>query len=281
MKERIRQLEYSNIQPEMHNEIGRRAKAAKMLAVLRHFRGADELDGATVVDLGCSTGYIADEFRRVGASTVGIDIDVPGLADARARFEDVGFACAEGERLPIADGTVDIVVFNHIYEHVVDADAVMTEIVRILAHDGIVYMGLGNKWGIIEPHYGLPFLSWLPPRLADRYVRRTGRASAYHERFRSERGLRAMTSALTVWDYTDSVIVEPDKFSATDVVPGPLARLPAVAWRIGRPLVPTFIWVGTKHDRAPAGAALKSPPRLIRRCVTPQRAPRGDHAVVQ
>lgn len=263
MTERMRQLEYSNIQPEMHNEAGRRAKATKMLAVLRHFRGNDGLRGATVVDLGCSTGFVADEFGRAGARTVGVDIDVPGLAQARARFDEVGFVCADAEGLPIPDASVDIVVFNHIYEHVVDADAVMSEIVRVLAPDGITYMGLGNKWGVVEPHYGLPFLSWLPPRLADHYVRRTGRGRAYHERFRSERELRAMTSDLTVWDYTDSVLVEPDRFSATDVVPGPLARLPAIAWRIGRPLVPTFIWVGSKRSRGPAGPHLKSPPRLI------------------
>jgi SAM-dependent methyltransferase len=271
MAERTRQLEYSSIQPEMHNEAGRRAKAAKMLAILRHFLGDDDLSDARVVDLGCSTGFIADEFRRAGAATVGVDIDVPGLADARARCRETGFLCADGEQLPLPDASVDIVVFNHIYEHVVDPDAVMREIERVLGPEGIVYLGLGNKWGVIEPHYRLPFLSWLPPGLADRYVSGTRRGTAYHERFRSERGLRAMTSDLTVWDYTDTVITEPDRFSATDVVPGPLARLPAVAWRIGRPLMPTFIWLGSKSGRVPAGPPPKSPPRLIR----PPRAAAG------
>jgi SAM-dependent methyltransferase len=265
MAERTRQLEYSSIQPEMHNEAGRRTKAAKMLAILRHFLGSDPFSGARVVDLGCSTGFIADEFRRAGATTVGVDIDVSGLAEARSRFDETGFVCADGERLPLPDASVDIVVFNHIYEHVVDPDAVMSEVERVLTADGVVYLGLGNKWGIIEPHYGLPFLSWLPQGLADRYVSRSGRAGAYHERFRGERGLRAMTSGLTVWDYTDTVITEPERFSATDVVAGPLARLPAVAWRIGRPLMPTFIWLGTKSERRPAGSPPKVPPRVIGR----------------
>jgi len=264
MTGRARQLDYSSIQPEMHNEAGRRAKAAKMLSVLRHFRGDDDLTGTTVVDLGCSTGFIADEFRRAGATTIGVDIDVAGLADAKARFDDrLGFVCADGEMLPIPTGSIDVVVFNHIYEHVVDPDAVMSEIVRVLAPDGSAYLGLGNKWGVIEPHYLLPFLSWLPPRLADRYVSSLGRGSAYHERFRGERGLRRMTSALTVWDYTETVLAEPESFSAADVVPGPLAKLPSAAWRVARPLMPTFIWLGTKRSGLPAGPELRTPPRLI------------------
>lgn len=265
--DRSAQLEYSNLQPEMHNEEGRRAKAAKMLAVLEHFRGTADLSGATVVDLGCSTGFIADEFRRAGARVAGVDIDVPGLAAARARFDaGLGFLCADGERLPLPSGSADVVVFNHIYEHVVDADAVMADIERILAPDGLAYLGLGNKWGVIEPHYGLPFLSWLPPRVADAYMRRFGKGDAYHERFRSERGLRAMTRRLNVWDYTDTVLADPVTFAAQDVVPAPLDRLPTAAWRLGRPLMPTFIWVGTKGERAPAGSPgtpAKVPPRRL------------------
>jgi SAM-dependent methyltransferase len=249
----------------MHDEAGRRTKAAKVLAVLRHFLGNDDLGGAQVVDLGCSTGFIADEFRRAGARPFGVDIDVPGLAHARSRFDEIGFVCADGEGLPFPDGSMDIVVFNHVYEHVVDPDAAMSEIDRVLTPDGVVYMGLGNKWGVIEPHYRLPFLSWLPHGVADFYVNRAGRADDYHERFRSERGLRAMTSAFTVWDYTNSVIAEPQRFSASDVVTGRLARLPAVARSIARTFVPTFIWLGSKNGCTPAGATLASPPHMIHR----------------
>lgn len=266
MNDRTRQLEYSTLQPEMHNEAGRRRKAAKMLAVLEHFRGTADLSGAQVVDLGCSTGYIADEFRRSGARSIGIDIDVPGLAAAKANVgAGVAFVCADGERLPLPDQSIDIVIFNHIYEHVVDADAVVAEIVRVLKTDGLVYLGLGNRWGVIEPHYGLPFLSWLPPQLADRYVRAFGRADAYYERFRGLRGLKKMLSKLNVWDYTESVLADPPGFSAEDLVPGPLNHVPGTIWRVARPLIPTFIWVGTKGSAAPAGRDLRTPPRFLSR----------------
>jgi SAM-dependent methyltransferase len=264
MSERTQQLEYSDLQPEMHNEAGRRLKAAKMLSVLGHFRGSSDLTGRTVVDLGCSTGFIADEFRRAGAHVWGVDIDVPGLVAARRRLADgLGFMCADGEGLPLRPGSIDVVIFNHIYEHVVDADAVVAEIQRILAPDGVAYMGLGNKWGVIEPHHRLPFLSWLPAGAADRYVRAMKTGDGYHERFRTEPALRRMVSGLNVWDYTESVLAEPDAFAARDVVAGPLRKLPPGAWRVVRPLIPTFIWLATKGDATPAGPALRHPPARL------------------
>lgn len=266
MSDRTAQLEYSSIQPLMHDEAHRRGKAAKMLAVLTHFRGTSDVDGLKVVDLGCSTGFIADEFRHAGATTFGIDIDRPGLAAARTRFENrIGFVCADGEQAPFPDGAADVVIFNHIYEHVVDADAVVAEIARILAPEGVVYLGLANKWGVMEPHYNLPFLSWLPYRLADRYVSLFGRADAYHERFRSARNLRRMTEAFEVWDYTETILVEPHRFAAQGMVPGPLTKVPGAVWRLARPVTPTFVWVGTKSPRAePLGTATKYPPRRLR-----------------
>ncbi|HJT93305.1 MAG TPA: hypothetical protein VJ777_15440, partial [Mycobacterium sp.] len=45
--------------------------------------------------------------------------------------------------------------------------------------DGVAYLATPNKWTVIEPHFKLPGLSWLPKRLADRYVRLAGRGERY------------------------------------------------------------------------------------------------------
>jgi hypothetical protein len=59
------------------------------------------------------------------------------------------------------------------------------------------------------------------------------------------------------------VLDDPKAFSAEDVVPGPLAHVPPAAWRAARLLIPTFIWVGAKSPRQPAGPALATPPRRL------------------
>jgi 2-polyprenyl-3-methyl-5-hydroxy-6-metoxy-1,4-benzoquinol methylase len=262
--ERTEQLAYSEKMAAMLDEQARRRKAAKILAVLRHALGRDDLTGLTAVDVGCSAGFIADELAIAGAHTHGVDIDVPGLSKAAARFgQRVQFVCANGERLPFADGSVDVVVLNHIYEHVVDPEAVVRDIHRVLSDDGVLYLGLANRLGIIEPHYKLPFLSWLPYGLADRYVRLFGRADHYYERFRTRRGLKALFAGFHVWDYTLPVLADAAAFSGDDLVPGVLGRVPEQALAATLPLVPTYIWVAFKAPHTPAGRPLKVSPRPL------------------
>lgn len=250
------QLAYSELQSEMGNEVVRRQKAGKIIAVLQHFLGRSDLQELRALDIGCSTGFISDELHRAGAEVTGLDIDEPGLAAARERFGDgVTFTCSSGEAIPAEDDSYDVVVFNHIYEHVVDPDAVMADIRRVLRPDGVVYLGLGNRLGVVEPHYKLPFLSWLPKAAADRYVRATGRASSYYETFRTRPGLRRMCRGLTVWDYTYTVLTQSREFGADDMVPARLSAAPERFWRLLSPIIPTFVWVGTPGARRPAGPA--------------------------
>jgi 2-polyprenyl-3-methyl-5-hydroxy-6-metoxy-1,4-benzoquinol methylase len=122
--EREEQLAYSQSMAAMLDEAKRRRKAAKLIAVLRHALGRDDLSGLRALDVGCSAGFIADELAAAGATTTGVDIDEPGLAVARERFgARVDFRLARGEDLPLDDGSVDVAVLNHIYEHVVDPEA--------------------------------------------------------------------------------------------------------------------------------------------------------------
>lgn len=267
-RSRDRQLAYSELQQEMGNEASRRQKVRKIASVIDHYRGTGDLTGCTVLDIGCSLGWFVEEASRRGALAIGVDIDVPGLA-AAARDRDLGpvFLCADGQSLPLPSASIDVVVFNHIYEHVVDPDAVLSEIRRVLRPDGLVYLGLANRLGVVEPHYKLPFLSWLPRPLADRYVAAFGRAERYHEQFRLLPGLRRLARGLHVHDYTFAILAAPDRFAAGDVVPG---RAPALFARVGRrarrllrPLAPTYIWVGSPSPAPPRGPQLPVPPELI------------------
>lgn len=258
------QLAYSEIQSKMLVEAERRKKAGKILRVLTHFLGTADLAGRTVVDLGCSTGFITHELHLAGAAVTGVDIDEPGLERARRRFgEEVAFRRAYGEDLPWPDASVDAVVFSHIYEHVVDPDAVLAEIRRVLRPGGVAYLGLGNRLGIVEPHHRLPFLSWLPPAAADRYVAATGRADRYHERFRTRAGLKRLCRGLRVWDYTYTVLAEPVRFAADDLVAPRLAAAPPALWTLLTPVIPTFVWVGTPGTDAPRGARTRVAPKPV------------------
>jgi len=143
------------------------------------------------------------------------------------------------------------VVFNHIYEHVVDPEAVVKEIHRVLNPTGVVYLGLGNKYQLMEPHYRLPLLSWLPQRAADEYIRRAGKADHYYESHRSRAGLKQLLRGFHIYDYTLPVVRHPDVFGSSDQVTTVVSRLPVPLMQALIPIVPTYIWIGTKRQSAP------------------------------
>jgi len=264
---RSEQLAYSESMAAMLDETARRRKAAKLIAVIQHALGRDEasgLAGLRALDVGCSAGFIADELAAAGAATIGVDIDEPGLAKARERFgAQVDFRLARGEDLPLEDGSVDVAVLNHIYEHVVDPETVVAEIHRVLAPTGVLYLGLGNKYGVVEPHHKLPFLSWLPQAAADRYLQVTGKGEHYYERFRSRAGLRRLFAAYDVWDYTLPVLADSRAFAADVEIPAWAGRIPEPVLAAGLPLVPTYIWTAFKQPATPGGPALRVAPRHL------------------
>jgi SAM-dependent methyltransferase len=267
-EQRDKQVAYSEQQALMLDETSRRRKAGKIASVLEHFLGRDSLAGLRLLDIGCSGGIVASELYKRGATVIGADIDVPGLAKAQARYGDsISFLCSDAEQLPIGTGTVDVVVLNHIYEHVVDPAALAAEVARVLAPSGVAYLGLGNRLGVMEPHYRLPLLSWLPRPLAHRYVRALGRAGNYHERFLTRRGLRRLFGALDLWDYTLPVLAAPQRFGADAEVPRLVSRSPARVLSAMVPLIPTYIWIGTHGKLVPLGQPVAIPPRYL---------PRGD-----
>ncbi len=261
---REEQLAYSETMAKMLDEQARRKKAAKIVAVVRHALGVESLEGLTAVDVGCSAGFIADELALAGASTSGVDIDEPGLAKARARFGDrVDFRLARGEDLPFDDDSVDVAVLNHIYEHVVDPEAVVADIHRVLRPGGVLYLGIGHRWQVIEPHHRLPFLSWLPQRVADRYLRLAGKGEHYYEHYYTPAGLRRLFAAYDVWDYTLPVLADPGAFSADDNVPAWSAKVPEKALAAALPVVPTYVWAAFKGTARPAGPPLRVAPRHV------------------
>lgn len=263
-RSRGEQLAYSEQMAAMLDETKRRKKAQKILAVVRHALGRPDLTGLRALDVGCSAGFIADELALAGAQTTGVDIDEPGLARARERFGDrVEFRLAKGEDLPFADGSMDVVVFNHIYEHVVDPEAVVADLHRVLAPGGVLYLGVGHRHQVIEPHYKLPFLSWLPQGAADRYMRLTGRGEHYYEQYYSRSGLRRLFADFDVWDYTLPVLADSAAFDGDDLIPGWVARVPEGVLAAALPAVPTYIWAAFKEPARPAGPPLRVAPRHL------------------
>ena len=227
---------------------GRTQKFKKLLSVLQDFH--PETRSLNCLDIGCSSGIITsllgDHFRMA----IGIEIDQEAIqyAQQHSLSTRVHFLTADSMALPFHDNSVDVIVCNHIYEHVPDADQMMGEIYRVLRQEGFCYFSAGNKYMIIEGHYGLPFLSWIPKPLAHLYLRMTGKGNYYYEEHRSLRGLTQLVKGFRIHDYTLPVVRNPEKFFVTDLL-NPKSFL-YTCIRLFAPYlyrwIPTYIWILTK-----------------------------------
>lgn len=251
MKEYTYQTDYSTHFPKVLNPATREIKAGKILAVLQDSLG--DLAPLVGLDIGCSAGGITRSLGPHFRSLVGVDIDEGAVATARRTPHpaNVSFEQINGLELPYPGGAFDVVICNHVYEHVPDADRLMGEIQRVLRPGGHCYFAAGNRLMVIEGHYGLPFLSWLPKTLAHRYLQVTGKGRFYYEKHRTLRGLRRLAGGFAIQDYTRRIVAEPSRFACEDLIPpgSRRARWGPLAVAIGYPLVPTYIWMLHKRDR--------------------------------
>jgi SAM-dependent methyltransferase len=162
------------------------------------------VDGACVADLGAGTGIIRKILEEECDNPIyGLEIDGEFIVE-RDRM-------VRGDvlRVPFASGSLDFAMLNHLYEHVSDPELLFRETHRVLKPGGRAYVTAGSRYAVIEPHYRLPFLSWLPTRAAGAYLRATGRGRSYDDiRFLTYRPLtRLMRAAgFIVHDITERAI---------------------------------------------------------------------------
>jgi len=236
------QLGYAAGRPQMYDVESREQKGKRIIKTLENFFGKDELRNKTVLDVGASTGIIdnvlTDEFKNV----IGIDIDKEALSHARKNFrkKNLKFRIGDAMKLDFPNNNFDIVVCAHVYEHVPDPKNLFKEIHRVLKSGGVCYLAAVNALWPWEPHYDLPFLSWLPKSLGNIYVKFTGKASMYYETPHNYWQLRAMikNTGFKIYEYTDKIIDDPEKFG----YPRNWSFLRSVSFFV-RFLSPTLFWL--------------------------------------
>jgi len=201
----------------------RTKKARKVVAIIKDFLKKDNksLEGCTYLDVGGSAGFVAKELTLEDIHKIYvIDIDEKALRFGKEnnQHDKIIYLKADAMTLPFLDDTFDIIICNQVYEHVPSPERMMKEIYRVLKYGGICYFGAGTKYVIKERHYNLYFLSWLPKKIADKYVKFMGRGNEFYETLYSYRQLKNLLCDFKIFDYTRNILNEPDKFYASDEV---------------------------------------------------------------
>lgn len=98
-----------------------------------------------VLDIGCASGYIANELVKKGCYVVGIEIDEEMANSAKKFCNNVIIADVESlEELPYAEKFFDVIIFSDILEHLKRPDLVLLSIKKYLNADGVVIASIPN-----------------------------------------------------------------------------------------------------------------------------------------
>lgn len=143
-----------------------------------------DLTKIKLIEMGCGPGWIAVELARYCPNVVGVDIDdeMINLATSYSKTENVSVIYEKCDVCTTTDYPIeyfDVVIAPHLLEHAKSHENPIREAHRILKNNGILILTCPNNFWIIEQHYNLPFLHWLPKKIASKYVRLLKRGYDY------------------------------------------------------------------------------------------------------
>jgi SAM-dependent methyltransferase len=101
--------------------------------------------GREVLEAGCGEGYGAELISRVAARVIALDYDETAVSHVRTRYPQVEVMHGNLAQLPLADGSVDVVVNFQVIEHLWDQSQFVRECARVLRPSGVVMVSTPNR----------------------------------------------------------------------------------------------------------------------------------------
>jgi SAM-dependent methyltransferase len=105
--------------------------------------------GRRVLEVGCGAGVDLARFAKGGAMVTGVDLAPSAIELARANFAQQGlhgdFRVANGEHLPFADASFDVVFAHGVVQYTADPRRLVDECRRVLTPGGEAIVQVYNR----------------------------------------------------------------------------------------------------------------------------------------
>jgi len=175
--------EYERLSLRMAERSRLAAGFARQIALTAGPRLDLPLADCETIDIGCGYGYTVAELAARCKRVVGIEPNEALAAHAGETVANRGLTNAEVRRCAIGElddvQAFDLAIMDNVLEHIADQRGALRRLSRCLRPGGVAFVLVPNRYWPIEVHYRLPFLSYLPPPLATRYLRASGRGNDY------------------------------------------------------------------------------------------------------
>lgn len=142
----------------------RKLKASKIEQILSLMNSKDK----KILDVGTGAGYIP---YHLGVRHKVTSVDI---VDERKVKENYVFKRTKDSNLPVNSGIFEFVISNQVIEHIPNQQAHIRELKRTVKKKGKVYIATPNRYWVVDPHTKLPFINWLPRKMANYYTSSTG-----------------------------------------------------------------------------------------------------------
>ena len=205
-----------------------------------------------MLEIGTGSGGIAHYFAT--HSSLNIFVTAVDVRDQRLVTEGYQFVQVQDVALPFAAESFDVVISNHVIEHVGDSMAQhhhLCELRRVMKCLGVAYVAAPNRWMLVEPHFHLAFLSWLPRALRTPYLRLMRKGKNYDCNPPTLGGLKALlTGAKLSGEYLSTKALRETLLIERNLGAGATlaAHLPDACLNFLARINPTLIFKASRSD---------------------------------
>ena len=113
----------------------------------RYLLARDLCRGRDVLDVAAGEGYGTALIAQVASSAIGVEIDAEVVAAARVEFARPNLRYEQGDArsLPLGDASVDVVVSFETLEHLLEQQAFLSELRRVLRPGGLLLISTPDR----------------------------------------------------------------------------------------------------------------------------------------
>lgn len=125
---------------------------------IRYEAAKDLVKGKVVLDIASGSGYGTKILASQATKVFGVDVDEPSIKYAKKHYgaDNIEYLVGDGEKIPLDDNTVDVVITFETIEHIPDYAKFLDEVKRVLKSDGLAVVSTPNDLEFAEGnHYHL------------------------------------------------------------------------------------------------------------------------------